>query len=368
MPGLFLINSASHSKPQSLPFVNNLQPLLQSRSFVQEQFLPIVRKIPALVDSRLASSLDRKLLPPPPNHALRPQSQPRFRNSLRPDREHPVAPVDPLDPPPSFSSSIPSSPPFTVVPPSPFPSSDTSTSTSCDTSCDVVSALHPRVAVILGVDRRWYIPLLFCRGLSVLPAAWWGLRCAFMFLAELLRIRPQFWHEGWTAAIVMSTSGDWDVERRFRVIEVALAIIWCSASAYLFYFFTDCMMSRWLLNYAPPAVVIRLLATNGLLAYLTSWILYLSGASSDPRLLLPAWISIASVLSFVYHITQRQINVKKETFATIYVFSIASFISMCSLLLQLHLTRENEPEVPLFVMGKKALEIGTEIIAEYRQN
>ncbi|EEH34838.2 hypothetical protein PAAG_05885 [Paracoccidioides lutzii Pb01] len=358
MPGLFLINS-SHSKPQSLSFVNILTttpaiPLISHRNNSYQ----LSAKIPALVNSRLASSLDRKPLPPPPHHALRPQSQPRFRNSLRPYREHPVAPVDP---PPSFSSSIPS-PPFTVVSPSTSPSSDTSISTSCD----VVSALHPRVAVILGVDRRWHIPLLFCRGLSVLPAAWWGLRCAFMFLAELLRIRPQFWHEGWTAAIVMSTSGDWDMERRFRVIEVALAIIWCSASAYLFYFFTDCMMSRWLLNYAPPAVVIRLLATNGLLAYLTSWILYLSGASSDPRLLLPAWISIASVLSFVYHITQRQINVKKETFATIYVFSIASFISMCSLLLQLHLTRENEPEVPLFVMGKKALEIGTEMIAEYR--
>lgn len=50
-----------------------------------------------------------------------------------------------------------------------------------------------------------------------------------------------------------------------------------------------------LLNYSPPAVVIRLLATNGLFAYLTSWVLYLSGASSDPRLLLPAWISITTV-------------------------------------------------------------------------
>ena len=50
-----------------------------------------------------------------------------------------------------------------------------------------------------------------------------------------------------------------------------------------------------LLNYTPPAVVIRLLATNGILAYSTSWILFLSGASSDPRLLLPAWASITLV-------------------------------------------------------------------------
>ena len=50
-----------------------------------------------------------------------------------------------------------------------------------------------------------------------------------------------------------------------------------------------------LLNYTPPAVVIRLLTTNGLIAYITSWVLYLSGASSDPRLLLPAWASITTV-------------------------------------------------------------------------
>ncbi|PGH09507.1 hypothetical protein GX51_00612 [Blastomyces parvus] len=313
--------------------------------------LPLDRQLKRLA----SSSASTKPTPPSYRHALPPQSQPRFRNALRPYRARPAASNDP---PPVFTSSDDSSP--STVPFQP-PSPDT----PAPGARDVLSSLHPRVAVILGVDRRWYIPLLLCRGLSILPATWWGLRCAFTFLAELLRIRPQFWHEGWTSAIVRGAAADWDVERRFRVTEVALAIIWCSASAYLFYFFTDCMMSRWLLNYTPAAVVIRLLATNGLLAYLTSWILYLSGASSDPRLLLPAWISIASVLSFVYHITQRQINIKKETFATIYVFSIASFLSMCSLLLQLHLTRENEPEVPLFVMGKKILAFGAQQIAEY---
>jgi hypothetical protein len=82
------------------------------------------------------------------------------------------------------------------------------------------------VAVILGVDRRWYVPLLVCRALSTLPAAWWGLRCAFTFLAELLHIRPGMGREGWAAAIVGSAVQEWDVERRFRVTEVALAIMW----------------------------------------------------------------------------------------------------------------------------------------------
>lgn len=36
--------------------------------------------------------------------------------------------------------------------------------------------------------------------------------------------------EGWAAAIVGSVGQEWDVERRFRVTEVALAIMWVSTS------------------------------------------------------------------------------------------------------------------------------------------
>ena len=50
-----------------------------------------------------------------------------------------------------------------------------------------------------------------------------------------------------------------------------------------------------LLFYTPAATVVRLLTTNFLIAYITSWVLYLSGASEDPRMLLPAWVSIATV-------------------------------------------------------------------------
>ena len=77
------------------------------------------------------------------------------------------------------------------------------------------NASHPRVAVLLGVNARWHIPLLICRALSTAPAAWWGLRCAFTFLRELLR------SDG-TAVL----GGDWTVEKRFRVTEVFLAILW----------------------------------------------------------------------------------------------------------------------------------------------
>lgn len=202
------------------------------------------------------------------------------------------------------------------------------------------SARHPRVAIVLGVDKRWHLPLLFCRGLSTAPAAWWGLRCALTFLGDLV--------------LSIDTDGaPWDVERRFRVTEVFLAVLWCCASAYLSFFFTDCLMSRWLLNYTPQATLVRLLTINSINAYITSWVLYLSGGSQDPRLLLPAWISIASTLTICYHLTQRKINIRRETSASLSVFSIASFVSMASLLLQLHLTRANDPPVPLFVLVKQ---------------
>ncbi|RAL10550.1 uncharacterized protein BO97DRAFT_349024, partial [Aspergillus homomorphus CBS 101889] len=262
--------------------------------------------------------------------------------------------------------------PAAVVPPFPSAAPHTPGSVGSNNSGDEggqsipSSALHPRVAVILGVDRKWYLPLVICRALSTVPAAWWGLRCAFTFLAELLQIQPGMGGEGWAAAIVGSVGQDWDVERRFRVTEVALAIMWCCASAYLSYFFADCMMSRWLLNYTPPAVVIRLLTTNGLIAYITSWVLYLSGASSDPRLLLPAWISITTTLTFLYHATQNHATIKRETAAALLVVAVASFVSMSSLLLQLHLTRENEPEVPVFVITRKLWDWAVQIFLRMR--
>ncbi|KAJ6111690.1 hypothetical protein N7523_007751 [Penicillium sp. IBT 18751x] len=271
----------------------------------------------------------RNASPPPYSPPAAAPSEPDLssRPSVPPGLLQPTVPIPVGQPAKEVASEQ-----IAAIPPSPT-SSTSHTPLGSDAGQAGSSPLHPRVAVILGVDRRWYIPLLVCRALSTLPAAWWGLRCAFTFLAELLHIRPGMGREGWAAAIVGSVGQEWDVERRFRVTEVALAIM--------------------LLNYTPPAVVIRLLTTNGLIAYITSWVLYLSGASSDPRLLLPAWISITTSLTFVYHATQNHAKIKRETAASLLVVSAASFLSMSSLLLQLHLTRENEPEVPVFVITRK---------------
>lgn len=82
----------------------------------------------------------------------------------------------------------------------------------------LTTSFHPRVAVVLGVNARWHAPLLVCRALSTLPTAWWGLRCAFTFLGELL-LRD----EGMSA---VRRKEAWTVEKRFRVTEVFLAILW----------------------------------------------------------------------------------------------------------------------------------------------
>jgi hypothetical protein len=48
--------------------------------------------------------------------------------------------------------------------------------------------------------------------------------------------------------------------------------------------------------------------------------------------------------------------IKRETTASLSVLSVASYISMSLLLLQMHLTRDNEPQVPAFVMGQRVLD------------
>lgn len=120
-------------------------------------------------------------------------------------------------------------------------------------------------------------------------------------------------------------------------------------------------MSRWLINYTPQATVVRLFTTSCAFAYLTSWIVYLAGGSQDPGLLLPAWIGIATILTTCYHFTQRKIKIRKETFASISVFSIASFISMVALLLHSHSTRVAYQDVPLVALAKRTGQIAGHI-------
>ncbi len=139
----------------------------------------------------------------------------------------------------------------------------------------------------------------------------------------------------------------------------------CLASAALAFYFTDCLMSRWLINYTPQATVVRLLTISCVFAYLTSWIVYVTGGSKDPRLLLPAWVGIATILTACYHYTQRKVPIRKETFASISVFSIASFISMISLLLAINTTRPfPDTDVPLVSIARTTAEVAGHIVVK----
>ncbi|OTB07316.1 hypothetical protein M426DRAFT_318002 [Hypoxylon sp. CI-4A] len=242
-------------------------------------------------------------------------------------------------PPPSYSSSSP--------PPS-VPSNGTDKPKA---PVVAVSLLQPRVAVAIGVPKRWHHTLSACRLLSIAPPLLWGLRFALRFLlADLLRLS-----DGRDSQHVGSIF-------TLRLTETALAVIWCCASAYLAFFFTDCLMSRWLINYTPQATVVRLFTISCAFAYLTSWIVYLTGGSQDPGLLLRAWVGISTILTTCYHFTQRKIKIRKETFASISVFSIASFISMVALLFHLHSTRVGYQNIPLVALAKQVFQITCEIV------
>lgn len=96
------------------------------------------------------------------------------------------------------------------------------------------SVLHPRVAVLLGVEKHWHLPLLLCRALSTAPAVWWGLRCALTFLGELLLVESiGAGHEGGGGGGGGGAQGRWSVEKRFRVTEVFLALLWVWMSSFL---------------------------------------------------------------------------------------------------------------------------------------
>jgi hypothetical protein len=73
----------------------------------------------------------------------------------------------------------------------------------------------------------------------------------------------------------------------------------------------------------------------------------------------------------MYHVTQRKINIRKETSISISVFSIASFISMVALLAQLHSNRTDYPQIPLATLAKRAWQEAGKVavrIMEYTGN
>lgn len=71
---------------------------------------------------------------------------------------------------------------------------------------------------------------------------------------------------------------------------------------------------------------------------------------------------MVQTLTLVYHITQRKINILKETSTSISVFSMASYISMVALLTQQHWARTDWLELPFVALGVRLLRQGGEIV------
>ena len=114
------------------------------------------------------------------------------------------------------------------------------------------SLLQPRVAVVLGLPRIWHLPLFLSRLLSVCPAIWWSLGILIRLVTQLhaLAVTRDEAKEADAAGLAIHDRGTGlALESRLKLTETALAMIWCGASAYLSFFFTDCLMSRW---YASP--------------------------------------------------------------------------------------------------------------------
>ncbi|GAB0133113.1 hypothetical protein EsDP_00001529 [Epichloe bromicola] len=216
------------------------------------------------------------------------------------------------------------------------------------------SILQPRVAVVLNVNPQWHPYLFTFRLLSIAPALWWGLPCALQLVLSIL--------PGPERVLVVRGPRDGDGRPHtsddddalpFALTEGALATIWSFACGYLAFFFTDCLMSRWLIHYTPQATIVRLLTINAVNAYLTMTVLSLAGGFEDARLMLPGWIGMATTLTVSYHITHQKINIRKETSTSINVFSIASYISMVTLLVHMHSFQHNYPAIPLVGRTRK---------------
>lgn len=114
------------------------------------------------------------------------------------------------------------------------------------------SFLQPRVAVALNVPSPWHPWLFALRLCSILPAVWWGTPSLLQLLLRILEILLKRKNGGSSsvgeaAASLVGGGGYYHATDDIDVplTETTLAAIWCFASGYLSFFFTDCLMSRW---------------------------------------------------------------------------------------------------------------------------
>ncbi|KAJ3453302.1 hypothetical protein MRS44_017549 [Fusarium solani] len=286
--------------------------------------------------------------------------------------------------------------PLPLQPPAPATSNSTTTPTIAPSSSSNADAplhpslLQPRVAVVLNVPMPWHPWLFALRLVSVLPALWWGLPLAVQLLLRLLP-GPEL------VVVVPSAAGgiqglSVEADARYALTEMGLATIWVRFRAEKLALPET--SAKWrLINYTPQATMVRLLTINACNAYFTAVVLSLTGGFQDPRLLLPGWIGIATVrspsphlpltftftatnipstnialqtLTVMYHITHQKMNIRKQTPTSIEVSSMASFLSMVTLLAHMHLHTLDYPQIPLISSGRRAWDEVLRVVAQVR--
>ncbi|KAK9477345.1 N-glycosylation protein-domain-containing protein [Lipomyces japonicus] len=135
-----------------------------------------------------------------------------------------------------------------------------------------------------------------------------------------------------------------------RSLELVLAALWCTVSAYLSYAFIDGLMLRWLVMYSLPATILRLLSINTLMGALTRLIVG-ACAGRDQANLLPTWIVIACILTTAYAIQTfvtsniaieqraRRVDLYRIVVFAVVPVGFMSFVTMLGLIRSLVLIR-----------------------------
>lgn len=194
--------------------------------------------------------------------------------------------------------------------------------------------------MVLGVPPQWHLPLLLCRALSTVSAAWWACYACISIYRLVYHT-----HAAVNDDLQGSNSDalrQSQILKRVAVAQIALSFLWAGAAAYLAHLFASSLMARWLLHYSPFAVLVRLCSLSILLSFGCMQIFRLS-AALEPDLFnlsrnLLAWITISITLMLVYFFTQQDIAVEDDRddrqrrqglrLKCLYVISACSLFSM----------------------------------------
>ncbi|RMD41177.1 hypothetical protein DV735_g3946, partial [Chaetothyriales sp. CBS 134920] len=225
-----------------------------------------------------------------------------------------------------------------------------------------LSARHPRVAVALGVDHVWHLPLLLCRALSITSPIWWT--CTTLHNIYKIWGRRQLQDGSSPTLGGGDDAGHTMLFHRLLVAQLALSFVWAGTSAYLAHIFASSLMSRWLLHYSPLAVLLRLCSVSILLSYVSRELFRSLGATQADLLALsrslPIWIVIAIALLVIYFSIQQDISLERDKddrrrrlilrMKCLYAVAISSLSSLLVVIALIHFsTASFEKEMPSWI-------------------